>query len=232
MEYILYFLFLLAIVIAMVAQVRVSSMFRRYSRVQIASGRRAEEIALEMLRGAGLYDVRVERVRGHLTDHYDPSARVLRLSDGVYGERTAAAIGVAAHEAGHAVQHAVGYLPIKIRSTLVPVTSFASRFSWIVIILGVLLLAFDPFIGYYALLVGVGLFSLVTLFQLVTLPCELDASKRAMQALRASGRYMNDELVASRKVLTAAALTYVAALATSIIQLLRLLAMLNNSRKR
>jgi Zn-dependent membrane protease YugP len=231
-EPVLYLLAILSLAFSLWAQVRVSSTFRKYSVKRTACGDTAAKVARMILDRNGLYSVRIERVGGDLTDHYDPRAGVLRLSDSVHDNSSAAAIGVAAHEAGHAVQHAVGYLPIKIRSTLVPVTSFASRFSWIVIILGVLLLAFDPFIGYYALLVGVGLFSLVTLFQLVTLPCELDASKRAMQALRASGRYMNDELVASRKVLTAAALTYVAALATSIIQLLRLLAMLNNSRKR
>lgn len=232
MEYALYLLFLLAIVIATVAQVRVSSMFRRYSRVQIASGRRAEEIALEMLRGAGLYDVRVERVRGHLTDHYDPTARVLRLSDGVYGERTAAAIGVAAHEAGHAIQHAEGYAPLRFRTSLVPIASFASNASWILILIGSLIMGFVGLfggVGYYLMLAGVGLFSVTTLFQLVTLPCEFDASRRALASMEGMGYFSSRELSDSKKVLSAAAMTYVASLLVSILQLLRLLLVLRRN---
>ena len=231
-EYTLYPLAILSLVFSVWAQIKVTSTFRKYSEHRTASGESAARVARMILDKNGLYSVRIERVGGNLTDHYDPRAGVLRLSDSVYDNSSAAAIGVAAHEAGHAVQHAVGYLPIKIRARLVPVTSFASRFSWIVIFLGMLLLMLDPFLGYYTLLAGIGLFAVVTLFQLVTLPCEFDASKRAMQALRSSGRYMKNELVASRKVLTAAALTYVAALATSLIQLLRLLVRLNNSKRR
>jgi len=232
MEYALYLLFLLAIVIATVAQVRVSSMFHRYSRVQIASGRRAEEIALEMLRGAGLYDVRVERVRGHLTDHYDPTERVLRLSDGVYGERTAAAIGVAAHEAGHAIQHAEGYAPLRFRTSLVPIASFASNASWILILIGSLIMGFVGLfggVGYYLMLAGVGLFSVTTLFQLVTLPCEFDASRRALASMEGMGYFSSRELSDSKKVLSAAAMTYVASLLVSILQLLRLLLVLRRN---
>lgn len=232
MEYALYLLFLLAIVIATVAQVRVSSMFRRYSRVQIASGRRAEEIALEMLRGAGLYDVRVERVRGHLTDHYDPTARVLRLSDGVYGERTAAAIGVAAHEAGHAIQHAEGYAPLRFRTSLVPIASFASNASWILILIGSLIMGFVGLfggVGYYLMLAGVGLFSVTTLFQLVTLPCEFDASRRALASMEGMGYFSSRELSDSKKVLSAAAMTYVAGIVVSMIQLLRFVIILRGN---
>jgi Zn-dependent membrane protease YugP len=232
MEYALYFLFLLAIVIAMVSQVRVSTMFHRYSRVQTASGRRAEEIALEMLRSAGLYDVRVERVSGHLTDHYDPAARVLRLSDGVYGERTAAAIGVAAHEAGHAIQHAEGYAPLRFRTSLVPIASFASNASWILILIGSLIMSFVGLfggIGYYLMLAGIGLFSMTTLFQLVTLPCEFDASRRALASMERMCYFSPRELSDSKKVLSAAAMTYVASLLVSILQLLRLLLLIRRN---
>ncbi len=232
MEYALYLLFLLAIVIATVAQVRVSTMFRRYSQVQIASGRRAEEIALEMLRSAGVYNVRVERVRGHLTDHYDPAAHVLRLSETVYGERTAAAIGVAAHEAGHAIQHATDYAPLRFRTRMVPMASFASRSAWILILIGSLIMGFVGLfggIGYYLMLAGVGLFSVTTLFQLITLPCEFDASRRALAAMEGMGYFSQRELSDSKKVLSAAAMTYVAALLVSMLQLLRLLLMLRRN---
>lgn len=232
MDIALYALFLLAIVISLVAQVRVSTTFRRFSRVQTASGRRAEEIALEMLRGAGIYDVRVERIRGHLTDHYDPTARVLRLSETVYGERTAAAVGVAAHEAGHAIQHATAYGPLRLRTSLVPLTSFASNTSWILILVGSLIMSAAGLfggIGYYLMLGGVGLFSVTTLFQLITLPCEFDASRRALAAMEGMGYYSGRELSESKKVLSAAAMTYVAGLLVSMIQLLRLLLMVRRN---
>lgn len=230
-DYILYSLAIASLVFSVWAQIKVSSTFRQYSEVRTAAGESAASVARMILDKNGLYSVRIERVGGNLTDHFDPRSGVLRLSDSVYASTSAAAIGVAAHEAGHAVQHAVGYLPIKIRQRLVPATTFASRFSWIAILLGVLFLAISPFVGYYVLLGGVTLFAVVTLFQLVTLPCEFDASRRAMAALSGSGRYMKDELAASRKVLTAAALTYVAALATSLIQLIRLLSLLNRNRR-
>ena len=232
LDYILYALAVASIILSLWAQIKVSSTFRKYSEVKTARGESASSVARMILNRNGLAYVRIERVGGNLTDHFDPRTNTLRLSDAVYDSSSAAAIGVAAHEAGHAVQHAVGYLPIKIRSRLVPITSFASRFSWIMILLGILFMALTPVIGYYTLLFGVGLFSVVTLFQLVTLPCEFNASRRAMEALSASGGYMKEELSASRRVLTAAALTYVAALATSVIQLLRLLSLLNNNRRR
>lgn len=230
-EYILYVAAILSLVLSVWAQIKVSSTFRKYSDVSTVSGQTAASVARMILDRNGLYHVRIERVYGNLTDHYDPRAEVLRLSDSVYESASAAAVGVAAHEAGHAVQHAVGYLPIVIRSKLVPVTSFASKFTWIVIILGMLFMALDPIIGYYVVMAGIALFSVVAFFQLVTLPCEFNASARAMTALRESGRYSRDELAASRKVLTAAALTYVAALLVSVIQLLRLLVRFSNRRK-
>lgn len=232
MDFALYALFLLAIVISFVAQIRVSTTFRRFSRVQTASGRRAEEIALEMLRNAGVYDVRVERVRGNLTDHYDPTTRVLRLSDTVYGQRSAAAVGVAAHEAGHAIQHATAYGPLKLRTRLVPITNFASNTAWILILIGSLIMGaaglFEG-IGYYLMLGGIGLFSITTLFQLITLPCEFDASHRALVAMEGMGYFSDRELSESKKVLSAAAMTYVAALLVSLLQLLRLLSMIRRN---
>ena len=220
-DFILYILFILAIGLTFYAQIKVSSTFNKYSRVPTGRGQTAAEAARMILNRNGLYQVRIERVGGNLTDHYDPQSRVLRLSDGVYDSTSAAAVGVAAHEAGHAVQHAVGYLPIKIRSSLVPITNFASRGTWVLILLGALFYYTE--IGYMLITVGIALFSVTTLFQLVTLPCEFDASNRAMAALEDSGWYTDVELRASRRVLSAAALTYVAALLVSVLQLLRLI---------
>jgi Zn-dependent membrane protease YugP len=185
-----------------------------------------------MLRSAGIYDVRVERIRGHLTDHYDPSARVLRLSETVYGAQTAAAVGVAAHEAGHAIQHATAYAPLRFRTSLVPLASFASNASWILILIGSLIMGFVGLfggIGYYLMLAGIGLFSVTTLFQLVTLPCEFDASRRALAAMEGMGYFSARELSDSKKMLSAAAMTYVASLLVSMIQLLRLLLMVRRN---
>lgn len=224
LEYLLYILALLSIVFAVWAQFKVSSTFKKYSRVATASGRSAATVAQMILNQNGVYDVRIERVSGSLTDHYDPKNKVLRLSDTVFGSSSAAAVGVAAHEAGHAVQYARGYLPVKVRSLLVPAATFSSRFSWIVIIAGILCMALlNTELGLYVALAGCALFAMAALFELVTLPCEFNASARAIAALRQSGYYTERELGDSRKVLTAAALTYVAALAVSLIQLLRLL---------
>ena len=228
----LYLLAILAMIFSIWAQFKVKSTFNQYSRVYTRSGRTAAQVAGMILNRAGIYNVRIERVRGSLTDHFDPRTNTLRLSDSVYDSTSAAAIGVAAHEAGHAIQHAVGYTPIKIRSSLVPAASFASRFTWILIMLGILMMSMaDTQLGYMVMLSGVALFAVVTLFELVTLPCEFNASRRAMEALESSGWYGSDELSSSRKVLTAAALTYVAALAVSLIQLLRLISRLNGRRR-
>lgn len=232
MDLILYIAALVAIIISIWAQFKVNSTFRRFSAFNTACRRSAVTVARSMLDSAGLYHVRIERVRGSLTDHYDPTAGVLRLSDAVYDSSSAAAIGVAAHEAGHAIQHAEGYAPIKLRTALVPVTSFASKFSWIIIIAGILFMNVSgDGLGYYIALFGIGLFAFTTLFQLVTLPCEFNASARAMTALENSGYYNGEELSASRKVLFAAALTYVASFAVSLIQLLRLLTRINGRRR-
>jgi Zn-dependent membrane protease YugP len=232
-SYFLYPAFILAILFSFYAQIKVSKTFRRYADFHTQRGRMAADVAKNILTSNGIHNVSVERVPGNLTDHYDPRAKVLRLSDSVFSSSSASAIGVAAHEAGHAVQHAVGYLPIKIRTSLVPITNFASRMSWIVILLGALisLFAYTSNIGYYMVMGGIALFSVTALFQLVTLPCEFNASKRALVALRQSGNYTKEELAASKEVLTAAALTYVAALFVTVIQVLRLLTIYGRRRR-
>lgn len=229
-EFYVYIATLIATVLAIWAQIKVSTTFNKYSRTPTATNRTADQVARMILDNNGLSDVRIERVRGSLSDHYDPRSKVLRLSDTVYGNRSAAAIGVAAHEAGHAIQHATGYAPVILRSKMVPITSFASRFTWIIITLGIILLSFGTMLGYYALHVGIALFAVTTLFQLVTLPCEFDASRRALSEMNATGLYSSSELVVSRKVLSAAALTYVASLVVSALHLLRLI--LSFSRRR
>ena len=232
-EFFLYPAFIIAILVSFYAQIKVSTTFNKYSRVNTFRGKTAAEAAQMILSSKGLYGVRIERVPGNLTDHYDPRSNVLRLSDAVYSSSSAAAIGVAAHEAGHAIQHAEGYLPIAVRSKLVPVTNFASRMSWIVILLGSLMIVFSGVsdIGYTVVMAGIGLFSVTAVFQLVTLPCEFNASRRALECLRESGWYSDMELSASRKVLTAAAMTYVAALFVTLMQIFRLLAVYGRRRK-
>jgi Zn-dependent membrane protease YugP len=173
----------------------------------------------------GLYDVRIERVHGHLTDHYDPRANVIRLSDSVFDSPSAAAIGVAAHEAGHAIQYAKGYAPIKLRQSIIPMTRIGSSLAMPLFIIGILFAMAE------LMYVGIAFYSLALLFQLVTLPVEFNASRRAMAALRESALLSESELQASRKVLTAAALTYVAALASSLLSLLRLIILANNRRR-
>ena len=226
----IYIATLFAMILAIYAQVKVSTTFNRYSRTATATNRTADEVARMILDNNGLTNVRIERVRGSLSDHYDPRSNVLRLSDSVYGNRSAAAVGVAAHEAGHAIQHATGYAPVVLRSKMVPITQFASKFTWIVIMLGILFMSLGSMLGYYALHVGIALFAITTLFQLVTLPCEFDASKRALSEMDRTGLYSRGELAISKKVLSAAALTYVASLLVSALQLLRLLNMVSRRR--
>jgi len=234
LEFIIYPLFLVSILFSLYAQMKISTTYRKYSTYYTRAGRNATDIARMILSREGIYNVGIGRVRGNLTDHFDPRSNTLALSDTTYASTSAAAIGVAAHEAGHAVQHAVGYFPIKLRSKLVPVTNFASKLSWVFIMLGILMtaVAYGFEYGYYVLLFGIGLFAVTTLFQLVTLPCEFNASRRAMTALRESGYYSNDELHAARAVLTAAALTYVAATFASIVQLIRLVVIFGNRNDR
>ena len=227
---ILYVLFLLTFVFTIVVQIKVSTTFKKYAHVHSAAGRTGAQVARRILDAHGLFDVRIERVHGHLTDHYDPRSRVLRLSDSVHDNASPSAVGVAAHEVGHAIQHAEAYAPVIWRTKLVPMVNFASRFSWIAIMLGVLIMCASSLLGSYMLMLGIILFAATTLFHLVTLPCEFNASRRALTELELSGWYSSGELGMSKQVLRAAALTYVAALAMSIIQLLRLLRMFANRR--
>lgn len=219
------FLVLPAVIFALWAQFNVKSTFSKYSKIASRSGMTGFDSARRILDANGLRDVRIAHVAGDLTDHYNPTDNTIYLSDSVYASNSAAAIGVAAHEAGHAVQHATGYTPIKIRSAIIPVTNIGSNLAMPLIILGIVL-SF-PTLAY----IGVAAFGLSTLFQLVTLPVEFDASGRALKALE--GTLDGDDLASARKVLRAAALTYVAALAVSLVNLLRLLIIVaGNDRRR
>ena len=231
MDIILYILFIVTLVFSVVVEVKVSSTFNKFAHISAGRGHTASEVARRILDAHGLFHVRVERVHGNLTDHYDPRAEVLRLSDSVYASSSASAVGVAAHEVGHAIQHAEKYAPIILRGKLVPTVNFESKFSWIAIILGIAISYFSTVLGSYALMVGIVLFSATTLFHLVTLPCELNASARALTELELCGWYSRGELANSKKVLRAAAMTYIAALAVSLIQLLRLIRMFTNNRR-
>ena len=222
-----------AMIFAFVAQSKVNSTFNRYAKVYNRRGLTGAEAARRVLDANGLYHVTIERVHGRLTDHYDPKAGVIRLSDAVYGSTGIAAVGVAAHEAGHAVQHAVGYVPIKVRAAIIPLTRFGSFLAMPLFIIG-LLFAGGSYLGYEIgtifMLTGILFFSFSTLFQLVTLPTEFNASARAMQALEEVGLLAADELPAAKATLSAAAMTYVAALATSLASLLRLILIFNRRR--
>ena len=220
-----------AMLFALIASASVNSTFEKYAKQRSMRGLTGAEAARMVLDANGLYNVQIRRVNGKLTDHYDPRDNTIYLSDSVHDNASTAAIGVAAHEAGHAVQHATHYLPIKIRSAIIPVTNFGSRLAIPLILIGLLLGAWS---GNYALaVVGIVCFSLTAVFQLVTLPTEFNASGRAMRALEGCRILSGEELAGARKVLSAAAMTYVAALAVSLAQLLRLvLIVAGNSRRR
>lgn len=213
-------------ILAMLAQANVTSTFNKYSKARLYHSVTGADAARMILDRNGLYHVRIERISGNLTDHFDPRDNVLRLSDSVYGADTAAAVGVAAHEAGHAIQYAQEYTPMKIRAAIIPACNFGSKLAMPLFIIGLFLAI--PSLCY----AGIAFFGLAALFQAVTLPVEFNASRRAMSALEEARRFNEDELKASKKVLTAAALTYVAALATSLVQILRLLIIAGNSRRR
>ncbi len=212
-----YILVIIGVILSLAASGLVKSTFNKYSRVRSISNMTGAEAATRLLHSAGIYDVRVEHISGNLTDHYDPSRKILRLSDTVYGSTSVAAIGVAAHETGHAIQHQQKYAPLGIRSTLVPLANIGSRLSWPLIIAGLIFSAFD-----FLIPIGILLFCFAVLFQLVTLPVEFNASSRAVKLLESNGILNSSEIPATKKVLTAAALTYVASAATAILQLLRL----------
>ena len=211
-----YLLVLIGAAISGIASVNVHMTYNKYSKVMQHLGLTAQDAAQRILESAGIYDVGIERVGGNLSDHYSPKEKVLRLSDSVYGSTSVAAIGVAAHECGHAIQHHTHYLPLTLRSASVPMANFGSLVYWPLILLGLIL-------GYAELAqAGVLLFSFVVLFQLITLPVEFNASRRAVKILNDSSILSGDELSGAKKVLGAAALTYVAALFNSVLQLLRL----------
>ena len=223
-----YILVIIAAIISAVASMKVNTTFSRYSGVRAISGMTGAEAAQRILRSQGIMDVQVRHVSGNLTDHYDPRSKILNLSDSVYGSTSVAAIGVAAHECGHAVQHQVGYAPLNIRSTLVPIANFGQTISWPLILIGFLL---NGSVSQMFLYAGVILFSAAVLFQLVTLPVEFNASSRALCLLQDNGILASDEIGKTRKVLSAAALTYVAGAIGAILQLLRLLILIGGRRR-
>ena len=222
-----YILVLIGAVLCIWAQMRVNSTYRKYARIRSRSGLTGAQAAQKILQLSGIYDVRIEHVRGELTDHYDPAHKVLRLSDSVYGSDSITAIGVAAHECGHAVQHNKGYAPLSVRTALVPAANIGSMAGIPLVLLGALL-------GMNQILIQIGIwvFALAVLFQVVTLPVEFNASGRALAMLGDYGMLERDETGSCRKVLSAAALTYVAAAASAILQLLRLILLFGNSRRR
>lgn len=222
-----YILIIIAAIISLIAQWRVNSAFSKYSRVANMSGMTGAQAARMILQSNGINDVSVQRISGKLTDHYNPSTKVLNLSESVYGSTSVAAIGVAAHECGHAIQHARGYFPLSLRTALVPVANIGSQLSWVFIIVGAIL-SFNQTL----ITIGIIMFSAAVLFQLVTLPVEFNASARALEQLESNGILYRDEVSQTRKVLSAAALTYVAAAATAILQLLRLIILFGGRGRR
>ena len=220
-----YILIIIGVIITLAASAKMNSAFRRYSRVRSHSGLTGAQAATKILNYAGIYDVVVERVSGNLTDHYDPRSKVLRLSDATYNATSVAAIGVAAHECGHAMQDKEAYAPLKLRGSLVPVANIGSNLSWVFIILGIIMGANQTLLN-----IGILLFSLAVIFQLVTLPVEFNASSRALRVLKDSARMYDDEVEDTRKVLSAAALTYVASAAAAILSLLRLVILFGGGR--
>ena len=214
-DWIYWILLIPVLILSLWAQAQVSGNFNRYSKSRNRRGVTGAQAAYEVLRAHGIHDVAIRPCSGSLTDHYDPRNNTIFLSEPVYNAATVAAVGVAAHEAGHAVQYAVGYGPVRVRTAIIPVTQFGSKFAFIALMLGLLLYAQSLFA------IGIILFSLSTVFQLVTLPVEFDASARALGTIEGSNLLDDSERQGAKKVLRAAALTYVAALLMSLVQLLR-----------
>lgn len=223
-----YILVVIGAVICMIASARVKGTFNKYSQLRSMSGMNGAQVAQRVLQAAGIYDVQVRHVSGSLTDHYDPRTKTVNLSDPVYNATSVAALGVAAHECGHAIQHAKSYAPLSIRSALVPIANFGSMLAWPVILIGLL---FNTRSSGIIIDIGILLFSAAVLFQLVTLPVEFDASRRALVMLRTQGILADDELRYTRRVLKSAALTYVASAAAAILQLLRIILITNGRRR-
>lgn len=222
-----YVLVLIGVVLSLLASAKVKSTFAKYERIRNSAGLTGRDAAERILHGAGIYDVRIERVSGNLTDHYDPRNKVLRLSDSTYHSMSVSAVGVAAHECGHAIQHAVNYAPIRWRGALVPVANFGSTIAWPLIMIGLFITGDSS-----SLLINLGIiaFSFAVLFHLVTLPVEFNASNRAIRILGSNGMMSQEEVGSVKKVLGAAALTYVASAATAILQLLRILILTGGRR--
>lgn len=215
-----YILVVIGAIICLIASARVKTTYAKYSKYRSMSGLTGAQAAERILHDTGIYDVQVGHISGNLTDHYNPKTKVLNLSDSVYGSTSVAAIGVAAHECGHAIQHQTGYFPLTLRGNLVSVANFGSTMAWPLIIIG---LFFNSSTGSFLIQLGIIFFSLAVLFQLVTLPVEFNASNRALHILGTTNMLQDDELKYTRRVLRAAALTYVASAAAAILQLLRLI---------
>ena len=222
-----YILVLIGALISMFASWNVQNTFRAYSRVWNSRNIPSQDIAQMILHDAGIYDVRIERIRGDLTDHYSPNEKVLRLSDSVYGSTSVAAIGVAAHECGHAIQDDVDYVPLRFRSAFVPVANIGTQIAWPILLIGLLFTK-----SYLLIQIGLLCFFFGVLFQLITLPVEFNASARAVRILENTGMLDQEELRGTRKVLSAAAMTYVAAAAASILSMLRLILLFGGNRRR
>lgn len=227
MHFDVYYLILIipALLLSIWAQARVKGSFAKFSKVRTARGATGEQAARAILDGNGLQNVRIEHIAGELTDHFDPRSNVVRLSDSVYATPSVAAVGVAAHECGHAVQYAKGYAPMKLRAAIIPVTNIGSKLSTPLILLGIVL-SIGPLVN-----LGLLLFATMTLFQLVTLPVEFNASRRALATLEGANMLEDDELSGAKKVLSAAALTYVAALVMAAVQLLRMVLLAGRRRR-
>lgn len=222
-----YIILLPAIIFALIAQVMVKSTFKKYSTVSNQHGYTAADVARRILDDNGLNYIPIEHIAGELTDHYDPTANVIRLSDAVYGSSSVAAIGVAAHEVGHAIQHAEGYTPIKVRQAIIPITQIGSKLAVPLILVGMIISALD-----FLIPLGIFLYAGVVLFQAVTLPVEFNASGRALRTLDENLILYKDEVGQAKKVLSAAAMTYVAAMFSAIMSLLRLILIANGGRRR
>lgn len=219
-----------AMILALYAQNKVNSTFKKYSRVASRSGMTGAQAARRLMELNGIYDVSIERVSGNLTDHYDPSKKVLRLSDSVYSDTSVAAIGVAAHETGHAIQHARGYVPLTLRTVMVPLANLGSTLSMPLIFLGILF-SFSSVMGNSMINLGILLFGLSVVFTIITLPVEFNASKRAVACLGDSGILYDDEIGGVKKVLSAAAMTYVASTAVALANFLRLIIIFGGRRR-
>lgn len=227
-----YALVFIGAILTMLASARMNGAFSKYVQVQSNSGMTGREVARRILEENGIYDVTIQPISGHLTDHYDPVRKTLGLSEPIYHSRSVAAIGVAAHECGHAIQDNTDYMPLRLRSSIVPAANLGSKFSWPMILIGLLIAQSGAYFGYRLMSFGIACFGLAVLFQLITLPVELDASGRAMRQLERTGILPKEEKEAVRAVLSAAALTYVASAASSILQLLRLFILFGGRRDR